>query len=455
MKKSLIFVLFFSFLAYSQDGITDYLLVEKDSASFYTFTKKGVYLSSFDINNEINYIYAPYSSPPPKSFADVPTNTLSAVNLNGIIYLLYPGGGILYRYSQNAIERIDESFPHRNQFSGFFFDYKNELYLLGGYGYWAAKNYLTKFSFESKSWNIVPLSGDSPKGGINQGCFVKTGSSVFVFDFFSKTPETLIEKKNDFLYELNLSNSLWTKKGRLSSLSPASSIEEAMPSIRTKYNHSLFEKVRLGSPFRIVDPANNIVRSYLADNDLSKLSKNSIFVGSRIVYASRSADNLTHKVAFADVEKYRPILEEKHVIDDEEIFQKYLLFSAIFLTALIVLLFAFFKNRDTLYALSDLSLFNDKGLILLSKEEVKILSLFVDSISVENNVLLGLFSDESKSFDAIIKRKNKAIKDLNKRFNDVFSQDLIFKTTDKFDSRQVVYSLASKTKILKERAVVS
>ena len=92
MRKSLIFVVFFSFLSYSQEGITDYLLVEKDSSSFYTFTKKGVFLSSFNANNELNFVFNPYSVPPPKSFTDIPTDTLLAVNLNGVIYLLYPGG---------------------------------------------------------------------------------------------------------------------------------------------------------------------------------------------------------------------------------------------------------------------------------------------------------------------------------------------------------------------------
>ena len=68
---------------------------------------------------------------------------------------MYPGGGIVYKYNDNEIQRIDDSFAHRNQFSGFFFEYNNELYLLGGYGYWDAKSYLTKFDFQSGSWDKV------------------------------------------------------------------------------------------------------------------------------------------------------------------------------------------------------------------------------------------------------------------------------------------------------------
>ena len=450
MKKLLISVVFFSFFSYSQEGISDYLLVEKDSVSFYTFTKEGVYFSSFDENNAINSRYTKYSKPPPKTFKDVPTNTFSALNLNEVVYLLYPGGGILYQYSNGAIERIDESFPHRNQFAGFFFAYNSELYLLGGYGYWTSKNFLTKFNFESRSWEAVSLSGEAPKGGINQGSFLIAKNSVYVFDFFSTQPESLVDRKNDFLYELNLSRSLWIKKGRLSASSPVSSIEEAFGSVRAKYGYSLFERAQHTSTFRIIDPLKNVVKIYSAENELSRLSKNSVFVGAKIVYASQSADNKSYKVAYADINSYPVISVQKHILDSQDLFLKYILYSSVFLALLVLFLYAFFKNRDTLYSLSDQSLFNEKGLILVSIEEKKMLSLFLRSSVVENNVLLQLFSDESKSFDAIVKRKNKAIKDLNVRFNEVFNHNLIYKRTDELDSRQVVYSLAPKTSLLKE-----
>ena len=448
MKKSFLLVVFFSFFSYSQEGIDDYLLVEKDSDSFYTFTKEGVYFSSFDENNNLNYSFNSYTKPPPKSFKDVPTNTFSATTLNGVVYLLYPGGGILYRYSKGAIERIDESFPHRNQFGGFFFAYNDELYLLGGYGYWASKDFLAKFNFESSSWEIVLISGEAPKGGINQGSFLQTKNSVYVFDFFSTQPESLIDKKNNFLYELNLSKFLWIKKGRLSSASTAVSIEEAMLSVRVKYNSSLFARADNTGAFRIIDPLKNSVKIYSSKNELSKLSKNSIFIGSKIVYASQSANNKTYKIAFAEIDSYPIISVEKHTIDSQDVFLKYIVFSSLFLAFLVIFLFAFFKNRDTVYSLSELSLFNERGLIILTKEESQILHLFTDSTIVENNSILEIFSDKSKSFDAIIKRKNKAITELNVRFNNVFNKDLIFKKADNSDSRQVVYSLAAKTRIL-------
>ena len=88
--------------------------------------------------------------------------------------------------------------------------------------------------------------------------------------------------------------------------------------------------------------------------------------------------------------------------------------------------------------------------ILLSKEEFAWLTAFKNSAVLENNFILNLFSDETKSLDAIIKKKNKLINDLNQKCKKSFKIDLIIKKTDKADSRQVIYLLAKNTRIVVE-----
>ena len=88
--------------------------------------------------------------------------------------------------------------------------------------------------------------------------------------------------------------------------------------------------------------------------------------------------------------------------------------------------------------------------ILLLKEEFTLLSAFKNSAVLENNFILNLFSDETKSLDAIIKKKNKLINDLNQKCKKSFKIDLIIKKTDKADSRQVIYLLAKNTRIVVE-----
>ena len=101
------------------------LLITKDSLSFYSFTKTGVYEFTLQ-NNGFDKVFSEYAYPLPSEIKNIPLRDLKAVISNdGTVYFLYPGGGLLFEYRDNRILRIDESFPHRNQFSGHFFIYKN------------------------------------------------------------------------------------------------------------------------------------------------------------------------------------------------------------------------------------------------------------------------------------------------------------------------------------------
>ena len=63
---------------------------------------------------------------------------------------------------------------------------------------------------------------------------------------------------------------------------------------------------------------------------------------------------------------------------------------------------------------------------------------------VDNIYFLNYFKKPELSEDANIKRKNKAINDLNARFKEAFQIELILKSAKQSDSRQVVYRLNPK-----------
>ena len=439
----------FSLFSFSQENLKDFLLVAKDSSSFYTFTKKGVYLSSFVEENKIKKEFFPYTKELPKSLLDVGFKQLKTATLNNSIYFLYPGGGILFRYKGKKIERIDKSFAHRNQFTGHFFSYKNSLYLLGGYGYWTTKNYLTKFSFQSGSWDIVTTIGPAPSGGINQGAFVEKENSLFVYDFYSRPSVLSIDVHNKNLFELDLENFKWSQRGSLAGAYD-SKIESSRMSIRSPYKESLFEKKANEEVFKITHPSSNLVSVFSSENKLSKLNESFIFVGDNLVYASRNANSLESKISFIDIKTFEVLKQELFYLDDGYLFRTYLIFAAIFSFAIIFLVFLFFKTRSKIFYLNKQSLFNQMSSILLLKEEFALLTAFKNSAVLENNFILNLFSDETKSLDAIIKKKNKLINDLNQKCKKSFKIDLIIKKTDKADSRQVIYLLAKNTRIVVE-----
>jgi hypothetical protein len=69
---------------------------------------------------------------------------------------------------------------------------------------------------------------------------------------------------------------------------------------------------------------------------------------------------------------------------------------------------------------------------------------------LENSSLLSLFSDELKSSDATVKKKNKIIFDLNQKFEATFKFQLLIKKSDKTDSRQIVYLIHKRIKLVIE-----
>lgn len=450
MKKTAVYgFLAFSIFSFSQENLKDFLLVPKDSSSFYTFTKKGFYLSSFTQENKIKKKYFAYSKDVPKSLLNITFKELKTAAINNSIYFLYPGGGILYRFSDKKIERIDKSFAHRNQFTGHFFSYKNSLYLLGGYGYWTTKSYLTKFSFQSGSWDIVPTVGAAPNGGINQGSFIEKENSVYVYDFYSRPSGSLIDIHNKKIFELDLESFKWAQKASLSGVYD-SKIENSMLSVKAPYKQSLFEKKPNEEGFKITHPESNAVYIFSSGNKLSRLNESCIFVGDNLVYASKNANSIESKISFINIKIFEVSKQELFYLDDRSLFKNYLLFATIFSFAIVFLVFLFFRTRTKFFYLNKQSLFNQTSSILLLNEEFALLSAFKNSAVLENTFILNLFSDETKSLDAIIKKKNKLIDGLNQKCKKNFKVNLIIKKTDKADSRQVVYLLPKNTRVIVE-----
>ena len=119
--KNLILLLFFSWISFSQTiKNEDFLIVEGESLKyFYVLTADGYYVSELGGKNT----FRKYSYEMPNSL-NVPLSTLIPLLHNSQTFLLYPGGGLLYTFTDGSIKRIDRCFPHRNQYGAHFFSYK-------------------------------------------------------------------------------------------------------------------------------------------------------------------------------------------------------------------------------------------------------------------------------------------------------------------------------------------
>ena len=431
-------------VSFSQENLpSGQLLIAKDYLSFYSFSKTGVY--DFTIRNGgFDKVFYEYSKPLPSEIKNIPMRDLQAVvSDDGIVYFLYPGGGLLFEYRDNRIIRIDESFPHRNQFSGHFFTYKNIPYLMGGYGYWKSNSLLTKFNFQTKEWDYIETRGQVPELGVNAGSFVVENDILYVFDFYQKIDD--VDVKNNNTYELSLSNLKWEKKGSLNRLF-YDDINRKVLDITIPFGSTKFLQKNLGTKkLLVIEPSKNSVKNYINEN-LLQVKGNAITVGDKIVYTSLTADRAYETLIVKDFNDGLIFESEAFLTNDYDLFVSYILVGLLFCFVLVGLTFLKFK-RDTVYfVVNENTLIGLNKSMNISPDERFVIDLLSASKNnqVDNLFFLNYFKNPELSEDANIKRKNKVINDLNVKFEENFKLEFIMKTAKQSDSRQVVYKLNPK-----------
>jgi hypothetical protein len=314
---------------------------------------------------------------------------------------------------------------------------------MGGYGYWKSNSLLTKFNFQTKEWDYIETRGQVPELGINSGSFVVENDVLYVFDFYQKIND--VDIKNNNTYEFNLSSLKWEKKGSLNRLFyddiNRKTLEISIPFSSTKFLQKNLDSKSL----IVIEPSKNTVKTYINEN-LVQVRRNAINVGDKIIYTNLTADRAYETLIIKDFNDGLILDSEAYLTNDYDLFMSYFLVVLLFCFLLVGLTFLKFK-RDTVYfVVNENTLIGLNKSMNISKEERFVIRLLSSSKNseVDNVFFLNYFKQPELSKDANIKRKNKAINDLNAKFKEVFQLELIIKSTKQSDSRQVVYRLNPK-----------
>ena len=448
--RSFLLFLFFSVSLFCQklDG-SDFLILEGENPNYYyVLTNEGYYVSE----NSENFTYKNYSESLPKSL-NVDINTLLPVTHKSKNYLLYPGGGLLYLFENGSIKRIDRSFPHRNQYGAYFFSYKDNLYLIGGYGFWQTKSIITKFNFNSGDWEIVTAFGQSPDG-IDQGTFFIKDENLYVFDFLTRASNNQKEKKNDNLYVLNLENFVWKKLGVIN---PLIRSENQFKGAKRffKFDDKLLFSYLDNPKFYLADFENNGLKKIKDKVLFYKSSGHSVIKKNNLIGAIQNS--LTGDIIVESFDIASLISNEAdsefYLYRDTEEFYNYLYFAFSFLAILIVVLMIYYKRVAQTYLLDENTISISSLTKEINEKEQKILSLFGKKRNVSNSEIMDLFLDKDKTKDFAVKKKNKTIASLNEKLFSVFKIEFISKKKSKSDSRQLTYFLNKKVRIIVEYSI--
>ena len=448
--RSFLLFLFFSVNLFCQTlDSSDFLILKGENPNYYyVLTNDGYYVSE----NSDNFTYKNYSESLPKSL-NVDVNTLSPVTHKSKNYLLYPGGGLLYLFENGAIKRVDRSFPHRNQYGAYFFSYKDNLYLIGGYGFWQTKSIITKFNFNSGDWEIVTAFGQSP-GGIDQGTFFIKDDDLYVFDFLTRVSNNQKEKRNDNLYVLNLESFVWKKLGVTNPwIRPENQFKGAKRFF--KFNDKLLFSYPNNPEFYLADFGNNTLKKIKDEILFYKSGGHSVVKKNNLIGAVQN--RLTGKIAIESFNIASLISNgsgnELYLYRDTQEFYNYIYVALSFLVILIIVLMIYYKRVAQIYLLDENTISTSSLTKEINQKEKKILSLFSKKRNVSNSEIMDLFLEKDKTKDFAVKKKNKTIISLNEKLFSVFKIEFISKKKSKSDSRQLTYFLNKKVRILEEGAI--
>ena len=444
MRVLLLLFLFQSLLYGQKLDNPNFLILDGESPNYYyVLTGEGYYISE----SSESFKFKNYSKPIPKSL-NIGINTLLPVTHKSKTYLLYPGGGLLYSFSDGAIERVDRSFPHRNQYGGHFFSYKDNLYLIGGYGYWQTKSIITKFNFNSGDWEIINTSGQSPDG-IDQGSFFIKNGQLYVFDFLTRNSNNQKEKRNTNLYTLNLETFVWNKLGVINGLTRPNGETQGVKRFFNFQNKLLFSYTN--SPeFYLADFDKNIVEKFDDDVLFYKSGGRSVIKKNNLIGGVLNTLTGDFSIESFDMSS---LSSEKtnntfYLYRDTDQFFNYIYFALSFLIILIISLSIYYWKISQTYLLDEKTISISGSLLELGEIEQKTLSMFCNKRNISNSEIMALFQDKEKTKDFAVKRKNKTIAALNNKLYSAFKITFINKQKSKSDSRQLTYFLNKKVRII-------
>ena len=140
-------------------------------------------------------------------------------------YLTLIGTGVIYQLTKQTdsllfFKRIDKTYNINYNFDAKWFCVREDLYNLGGYGFWKSNGTLRKFNFKDKEWDVQPTTEEIFTPAKSQYVWYDQDSSIYTpFQqvinaglIVNNSLRGSIEKN---VYKLNLHSSKWTKLGDL------------------------------------------------------------------------------------------------------------------------------------------------------------------------------------------------------------------------------------------------
>ena len=142
-------------------------------------------------------------------------------------YFVSDDGGMVYKFVNDSVIRIDNSFQHRMQTGSNLFSYDHRIYKYGGYGFWSVRNFFIYFDNKTMEWEVNDLirSKEIPKGTYASQ-FVLNKDDIYLFGGMMIDSYKQLERiKNNETWKYNFTDHQWKYLGKNSILEDVQNIK--------------------------------------------------------------------------------------------------------------------------------------------------------------------------------------------------------------------------------------
>lgn len=423
------------------DGIERIICSSGNESCVYFFADKIVVYSNSSVKNEISL--------------SIEESDLIAqyhpIFVNSNLFFIQHFGGRVYMLEDQKLNRIDNSYTHRSQLLSSLFTYNNEIYRFGGYGFFDARNFLTKYNFNSNEWDVLAVNkGELPPGLfdtkaylLNNELYILGGKKINPFD-------RNIFENSKAVWKFNLDNNIWTYLGEF----------EFFENLLYKKNDFVFdnkffflEHQRLYS----FDPINSVIEEIQSLPIQGKIDGRFpiIIIGDEVNYFTRTSNEKSMLLKKTEpVSSLRYVVEEIESLDRQPKSQKYLFLLLLLILCVGWVLVSRHKKAernieskswdedDWIYLMENELVYNNSR-VKISDKEKALINLLLSKNVIETNEVLEIFHEEEVTYSQKLRMKNELIFQLNTKFKVLSNTNLtmVDKIQSSKDKRILTYTL--------------
>ena len=327
--------------------------------------------------------------------------TFDIIELNEEIYLIVSGGGKVFRFENEELNRIDKSYEFNNFFENSLFARNNEIYSIGGYGHFQDHNTIIKFDFDTKEW--IKISEFNTIGKSHLISQYVEGEDKLYFGLGQTNGI-----KSNSIYSFNFKNNQ-TKLYSEFDIENTNSIKISNfynPLFKSKENEIVSVDLK-NKKYKVYKNINKVIDGEFVSYYSKKLNR----------FIVLSNGNEYKKINFLTEPQ---LLGKDYIENDLESRSNLIMLIFVFVITSLFLFYKLFRKRKT----SEINLFQ-LNRILSNKEMI-----FLNKITDHNEVLftdLMDFFDSNYSYESKIKKVNTTIQRINdsvkRNFN--FKNDLL------------------------------